>query len=112
MSDSNDNANKIELNWDDDPMFGTGKMMGIYAQAESHVGSYQIMRWHGERMVPEWTHSDGSVEGPGVKYGSGHVTLIIDGKEEQLAKTRTIDEAVAEAKKWCEHHAASLLSNH
>ncbi len=101
---------RVALSWDDDPYDGTGVMMGVYATAEAAAGSYNIMCWHGERMVPEWVHSDGVTEGTATKYGSGApVTLIIDGKEEVLAKTRSRDEAIVEAKRWCEEHQASIL---
>ncbi len=100
---------RAPLEWDDDPYAGTGIMMGVYATTSCRHGDYQILSWHGERMVPEWSHKDGAQQGTPVKYTlGGSVTLIIDGKEEKLANMRTREEAIAIAKQWCEEHAASI----
>jgi hypothetical protein len=101
----------VELSWDDDPYDGTGHMLGIMATspAPHNAGEYRIMRWHGAFILPEWQNTDVEDAGERIPYGSGgQITLVVDGKEEKIGNTRSLEEAIAIAKTWCIAHAARI----
>lgn len=106
----------VALAWDDDPLWGTGRLVGIEAEAITDDSAvYRIMRRHGSVFVPTYSSSTpdadaGPEHGPACVYGVHMMSVKMCADEPEIIRHgMTREEALERAKAWCNEHSARRL---